>query len=164
MLSLILWALMWMCLQRISTKIVVGVWWPHQVNFVGEREYRHLRQISPECHGLNDLRVLLILHLKWHVPAVQKCAQHGYREKWWWIATARQQVEICDKKWEILKSGIIFECVTKHMANAIDDINACVTLHDMDVNDNIHDSVAPHDAFTIIHIHWTWVRLVLFSV
>ena len=53
-----------------------------------------------------------------------------------------------DRKWEIQKSGkprIIHGLVTKHNANANDNIHACVALHNTDVNDNIHDYVAPHD-------------------
>ena len=38
--------------------------------------------------------------------------------------------------------------MTKHNANANDNIHACVTLHDTDVNDNIYDCVALHDAYT----------------
>ena len=51
------------------------------------------------------------------------------------------------EKWKI------YEWVTKHNANANDDIYACVTLHNTNVNDNIYASVAPHDAYTIDHIH-----------
>ena len=40
--------------------------------------------------------------------------------------------------------------MTKHNANANDDIYACVTLQDTNVNDIIHDCVAPHDAHTCI--------------
>ena len=36
------------------------------------------------------------------------------------------------------KPQIIYGLVTKHNANANDDINACVELHDTDTNDNIH--------------------------
>ena len=43
--------------------------------------------------------------------------------------------------------------VTKHNANANDNIHACVTLHNTDINDNIHDCVAPHDAYTCNHFH-----------
>ena len=52
------------------------------------------------------------------------------------------------EKWKIC------EWVTKHNANANDDMYACVTLHDTNVNDIIHDCVAPHDAHTCNHIHW----------
>ena len=41
-----------------------------------------------------------IPHLKWRVFAVQKCAQNGYREKWWWIATAWWKDENLDTKWK----------------------------------------------------------------
>ena len=46
------------------------------------------------------------------------------------------------------KSRIIYGFVTKHNANANDNIHACVTLHDTDVNDNIYDCVALHDTYT----------------
>ena len=36
------------------------------------------------------------------------------------------------------KTKIMFEWVTKHNANANDDMYACVTLHDTNVNDDIH--------------------------
>ena len=52
------------------------------------------------------------------------------------------------EKWKI------YEWVTKHNANANDDIYACVTLHNTNVNDIIHDCVAPHDAHTCNHILW----------
>ena len=61
-----------------------------------------------------------------------------------------------DTKWKIQKSGksrFFYDVVTKHNANANDNIHACVTLHDTDVNDNIYDCVAPHDAFTTDHFH-----------
>ena len=38
--------------------------------------------------------------------------------------------------------------VTKHDADANDNIYDCVVLHDADTNDNIHDCVALHDANT----------------
>ena len=38
--------------------------------------------------------------------------------------------------------------VTKHNANANDNMYACVELHDTDTNDNIYYCVAPHDAYT----------------
>ena len=47
----------------------------------------------------------------------------------------------------------IYKWVTKHNANANDNIYACVTLHDTNVNDNIYASVALHDAHTCNHIH-----------
>ena len=59
-------------------------------------------------------------------------------------------------KWEIQKSGksrIVYGLVTKHDADANDNINDCVTLHDADVNDNINDCVALHDADTTDHFH-----------
>ena len=43
--------------------------------------------------------------------------------------------------------------MTKHNANANDNIYDCVTLHDTNVNDNIYASVAPHDALTTVHVH-----------
>ena len=61
-----------------------------------------------------------------------------------------------DTKWKIQKSGksrMVYDLVTKHNANANDNIHACVTLHYTDVNDNIHDCVAPHDAYTCNHFH-----------
>ena len=42
----------------------------------------------------------------------------------------------------------MYEWVTKHNANANDDIHACVTLHDTNVNDNIYACVAFHNAHT----------------
>ena len=51
------------------------------------------------------------------------------------------------------KSKMVYDFVTKHNANANDNIHACVTLHDTDVNDNLYDCVAPHDAFTTDHFH-----------
>ena len=36
--------------------------------------------------------------------------------------------------------------VTKHNANANDNIHACVALNDTDTNDNIYDSMALHNA------------------
>ena len=45
------------------------------------------------------------------------------------------------------KSRMVYDLVTKHNANANDNIHACVTLHDTDVNDNIYDCVALQDAF-----------------
>ena len=47
----------------------------------------------------------------------------------------------------------IYEWVTKHNANANDNMYACVTLHYTNVKDIIHDCVAPHDAHTCNHIH-----------
>ena len=79
--------------------------------------------------------------------------------------------EHLDTKWKIQKSGksrIVYGLVTKHDANANDNIhglvtkhdadandniNDCVTLHDADANDNIHDCVALHDANTNDHFH-----------
>ena len=49
------------------------------------------------------------------------------------------------------KSGIVYGLVTKHDADANDNINDCVTLHDADVNDNINVCVALHDAYTTDH-------------
>ena len=51
------------------------------------------------------------------------------------------------------KTKIMYDWVTKHNANANDDMYAYVTLHDKNVNDIIHDCVAPHDALTTVHIH-----------
>ena len=54
--------------------------------------------------------------------------------------------------------------MTKHNANANDNIHACVTLHNTDVNDNIYDCVAPHDAYTTDYFHCascTFSQLVL---
>ena len=51
------------------------------------------------------------------------------------------------------KTKIMYEWVTKHNANANDDVYACVTLHYTNVNDDIHACVAPHDAHTCKHIH-----------
>ena len=51
------------------------------------------------------------------------------------------------------KTKIMFEWVTKHNANANDDMYACVTLHDTNVNDIIHACVALHNAHTCNHIH-----------
>ena len=48
-----------------------------------------------------------------------------------------------------LESGQTYEWVTKHNANANDDMYACVTLHDTNVNDDIHACVAPQDAHTL---------------
>ena len=42
------------------------------------------------------------------------------------------------EKWKIQN---YYGLVTKHNANANDNIHACVTLHDTDVNDNIYDCV-----------------------
>ena len=47
----------------------------------------------------------------------------------------------------------VYSLVTKHDADAMDNISDCVTLHDADVNDNIHDCVALHDAYTNDHFH-----------
>ena len=102
-------------------------------------------------------------HTSNDVFAVQKCAQNGYREKWWWIDTAWWQDENLDTKWKIQKSGksrIVYGLVTTHNADANDNIHACVILHDADVNDNINDCVALHDAYTTDHFHWTWARIV----
>ena len=66
------------------------------------------------------------------------------------------KMRISDTKWKIQKSGksrIVYGLVTKHDADANDDINDCVTLHDADVNDNINDCVALHDAYTTDHFH-----------
>ena len=54
---------------------------------------------------------------------------------------------------EVGKTKILYEWVTKHNANANDDMYACVTLHNTNLNDIIHDCVAPHDAHTYNHIH-----------
>ena len=57
-------------------------------------------------------------------------------------------------KWTIQKSGtsrIAYGLVTKHNADANDNINDCVVLHDTDTNDNIYDCVALHDAYTSNH-------------
>ena len=43
--------------------------------------------------------------------------------------------------------------VTKHDADANDNIYDCVVLHDANANDNIHDCVALHDANTNDHFH-----------
>ena len=51
------------------------------------------------------------------------------------------------EKWKIYK------WVTKHNANANDDMCACVELHDTDTNDNMCACVAPHDALTSVHVH-----------
>ena len=51
------------------------------------------------------------------------------------------------------KSRIVYGLVTKHDADANDNINDCVALHDADVNDNINDCVALHDAYTTDHFH-----------
>ena len=83
--------------------------------------------------------------------------KNGNKEKWCWIDTAWQQDENWDTKWEIQKNGkfrIVYGLVTKHDADANDNINDCVTLHDADVNDNINDCVALHDAYTTGHFHW----------
>ena len=66
--------------------------------------------------------------------------QHDNKMRIW--ARSKNQ-----EKWKI------YEWVTKHNANANDDMYACVTLHDTNVNDIIHDCVAPHDAHTCNHIH-----------
>ena len=55
----------------------------------------------------------------------------------------------------------IYEWVTKHNANANDNIHVCVTLDHTDVNDNIHDCLAPHDAYTCNHIQLSVVRTFL---
>ena len=47
----------------------------------------------------------------------------------------------------------MYEWVTKHNANANDDMYACVTLHNTNVIDDIHACVALHDAHTYKHIH-----------
>ena len=44
---------------------------------------------------------------------------------------------------KVEKLKIFYGLVTKHNANANDNIHACVTLHNTDVNDNIYDCVAP---------------------
>ena len=46
------------------------------------------------------------------------------------------------------KSRIVYGLVTKHDADADDNIYDCVVLHDADANDNFHDCVALHDANT----------------
>ena len=56
--------------------------------------------------------------------------------------------------WKIHNSGLIYDCVTKHDADANDNICDCVVLHDTETNDNIHDCVALHDANTNDHFHW----------
>ena len=76
------------------------------------------------------------------------------------------QDEIGTKKWKIQNTGksrIGNECVvTKHDADANDNILDCVVLHDADANDNIHDCVALHDANTndnmtiYTHFHIVW--------
>ena len=48
---------------------------------------------------------------------------------------------------------IVYGLVTKHDADANDNIHDCVTLHGPDVNDNINDCVALHDANTNNHFH-----------
>ena len=59
--------------------------------------------------------------------------------------------------------------MTKHDADANDNIDDCVVLHDTDTNDNIHDCVALHDANTNDHLKSTmperaWsARIVSFS-
>ena len=45
-------------------------------------------------------------HFKWRIFSVQKCAQNGYKEKWWWIDTVWQQDENLDMKWTIRNSGM----------------------------------------------------------
>ena len=75
------------------------------------------------------------------------------------MATGKSDDELIqlDKKMRIWtqsgKSRIVYGLVTKHDANAKDNINDCVTLHDADVNDNINDCVALHDAYTTDHFH-----------
>ena len=56
--------------------------------------------------------------------------QHDNNENW-------------DTKW---KTKIMYEWVTKHNANANDDMYACVTLLYTNVNDDIYACVVPHDA------------------
>ena len=51
------------------------------------------------------------------------------------------------------KSRIIHGLVTKHDADANDNIHDCVALHNANDNDNIHDCVALHDANTNDHFH-----------
>ena len=67
------------------------------------------------------------------------------------------KMRIWDTKWKIQKksgkSRIAYGLVTKHDADANDNIHACVTVHDADVNDNIYNCVALHNAYTTEHFH-----------
>ena len=53
----------------------------------------------------------------------------------------------------------IYGLVTKHDADGNDNIYDCVVMHDADTNDNIHDCVALHDAYTTDHFLLTSTRV-----
>ena len=51
------------------------------------------------------------------------------------------------------KTKIMYEWVTKHSANANDNMYASVALLYTDINDDSHACVAPHDALTTVQVH-----------
>ena len=132
----------------------------------GDLVYKYLETILQGMIFLNSLTLLQMDRLQLTaVYSNRRCKYHTSNDEFsrcksvHKMATGKTAHELIqhDNKMRIGtqsgKSRIVYGLVTKHDANANDNIHACVTLHDADVNDNIYDCVALHDAYTTDHFH-----------